>query len=169
SDILKKFNPNIKGMSFGTANLVYGGRYNGREDFAAVVQPFFRNSILPLDADGKPDTTYFSVDCFHFSERGQADMAAALWNNMMEPVDDKMTYNNFRNNRSNIKCPTEVRIRKTFDLTTDCSGKVEAWVAGVVAVVGLLVGSAVVGLFFYCKNKKSKKKRSGVEMKGTTF
>lgn len=33
--------------------------------------------------DGKPDTTYFSVDCFHFSERGHADMAAAMWNNMV--------------------------------------------------------------------------------------
>ncbi|RVE57408.1 hypothetical protein OJAV_G00215900 [Oryzias javanicus] len=183
-------------MQVETTNLVYGGRYDGRDDFAAVVQPFFRNSIVPLDADGKPDTTYFSADCFHFSERGQADMAAALWNNMMEPVDEKMTYNNFRNNRSNIKCPTEehpyiftkmnsmptLSTTKVPDLSTmippestdgslktDCSGKVEAWVAGVVAVVGLLVGSAAVGLFFYCKNKKSKKKRSGVEMRGTTF
>lgn len=33
--------------------------------------------------EAKPDTTYFSVDCFHFSERGHADMAAAMWNNMV--------------------------------------------------------------------------------------
>uniref|UniRef100_A0A8C7Y0X5 Si:ch211-214p16.3 n=1 Tax=Oryzias sinensis TaxID=183150 RepID=A0A8C7Y0X5_9TELE len=104
-------------IQLATSNLVYGGRYDGREDFAVVVQPFFRNSILPLTADGKPDTTYFSVDCFHFSERGQADMASAVWNNMLEPVDEKQTYNNFRNNRSNIKCPTEVRRWETFALT----------------------------------------------------
>ncbi|XP_004082532.3 phospholipase B1, membrane-associated [Oryzias latipes] len=183
-------------MQVETSNLVYGGRYDGREDFAVVVQPFFRNSILPLTADGKPDTTYFSVDCFHFSERGQADMANAVWNNMLEPVDEKQTYNNFRNNRSNIKCPTEehpyiftkFNSMPTLSTTkgpgpstvvpplstddpskTDCSGKVQAWLAAVLAVVGLLVGGAATGLFFYCKNKRSKKKQSGVEMRGTTF
>uniref|UniRef100_A0A8C7Y136 Si:ch211-214p16.3 n=1 Tax=Oryzias sinensis TaxID=183150 RepID=A0A8C7Y136_9TELE len=183
-------------MQVETSNLVYGGRYDGREDFAVVVQPFFRNSILPLTADGKPDTTYFSVDCFHFSERGQADMASAVWNNMLEPVDEKQTYNNFRNNRSNIKCPTEehpyiftkFNSMPTLSTTkgpgpstvvpplgtddpskTDCSGKVQAWLAAVLAVVGLLVGGAATGLFFYCKNKRSKKKQSGVEMRGTTF
>ncbi|XP_023256754.1 phospholipase B1, membrane-associated-like [Seriola lalandi dorsalis] len=90
-----------------TENLVYGGRYDGREDFAVVAQPFFQNSIVPLNADGRPDTTYFSEDCFHFSERGHADMAIALWNNMLEPVGKKQTYNNFTNARNNIKCPTE--------------------------------------------------------------
>ncbi|XP_045919260.1 phospholipase B1, membrane-associated [Micropterus dolomieu] len=90
-----------------TEKLVYGGRYDDREDFAVVAQPFFKNSIVPLNADGRPDTTYFSEDCFHFSERGHADMAAALWNNMLEPVGKKQTYNNFTNARNNIKCPTE--------------------------------------------------------------
>ncbi|XP_044229893.1 phospholipase B1, membrane-associated [Thunnus albacares] len=90
-----------------TENLVYGGRYDDREDFAVVVQPFFKNSIVPLNADGTPDDTYFSADCFHFSERGHADMAVAIWNNMLEPVGKKQTYNNFTNARNNIKCPTE--------------------------------------------------------------
>ncbi|XP_070776745.1 phospholipase B1, membrane-associated-like [Enoplosus armatus] len=90
-----------------TEKLVYGGRYDDREDFAVVAQPFFKNTIVPLNADGRPDATYFSADCFHFSERGHADMAAALWNNMLEPVGKKQTYNNFTNARNNIKCPTE--------------------------------------------------------------
>ncbi|KAM9341551.1 phospholipase B1, membrane-associated-like [Symphorus nematophorus] len=90
-----------------TEKLVYGGRYDGREDFAVVTQPFFKNTVVPLNADSRPDTTYFSEDCFHFSERGHADMAAALWNNMLEPVGKKQTYNNFTNSRNNIRCPTE--------------------------------------------------------------
>ncbi|XP_049917515.1 phospholipase B1, membrane-associated [Epinephelus moara] len=90
-----------------TEKLAYGGRYDGREDFAVVVQPFFQNTVVPLNVDGKPDDTYFSEDCFHFSERGHADMAAALWKNMLEPVGKKQTYNNFTNARNNIKCPTE--------------------------------------------------------------
>ncbi|XP_060919443.1 phospholipase B1, membrane-associated [Labrus mixtus] len=94
-------------LQIDTEKLVYGGRYDGREDFAVVVQPFFKNTVVPLNADARPDDTYFSEDCFHFSERGHADMATALWNNMLEPVGKKQTYNNFRNSRDSLKCPTE--------------------------------------------------------------
>uniref|UniRef100_A0A667XVN7 Si:ch211-214p16.3 n=1 Tax=Myripristis murdjan TaxID=586833 RepID=A0A667XVN7_9TELE len=90
-----------------TEELAYGGRYDDREDFTVVVQPFFRNSIVPLNTEGRPDATYFSEDCFHFSERGHADMAIALWNNMLEPVGKKQTYNNFTTDRNKIKCPSE--------------------------------------------------------------
>lgn len=32
---------------------------------------------------GEADPSFFSVDCFHISERAHAEMAIALWNNMV--------------------------------------------------------------------------------------
>uniref|UniRef100_A0A3Q3JW94 Uncharacterized protein n=1 Tax=Monopterus albus TaxID=43700 RepID=A0A3Q3JW94_MONAL len=154
------------------------GRYDGREDFAVVVQPFFKNSILPLN-EGRPDTTYFTEDCFHFTERGHADMATALWNNMLEPVGKKQTYNNFTNARNNIKCPTEVRNSTTpvptthntgLPLSSDCSANVPIWLAAVLAVIGLLIGWAVTWLLLSCRARRSKRRMMvAEEMKGTVF
>lgn len=39
--------------------------------------------------DGNPDLSYFTLDCFHFSERAQAEMAISLWNNMVSQRDDQ--------------------------------------------------------------------------------
>ncbi|KAK5886511.1 hypothetical protein CesoFtcFv8_017540 [Champsocephalus esox] len=148
-----------------------------------------------MNAEGTPDTTYFSVDCFHFSERGHADMASALWNNMLEPVGRKQTYNNFTNARNNIKCPTEEHpyiftkvnslpspATTTTTTTTsptahstalpppfECTNTVPVWLAAVLAVTGLLIGWAVTWLLLCCRDKRSKKKMTAVEMKGTGF
>ncbi|KAJ8271008.1 hypothetical protein GJAV_G00121730 [Gymnothorax javanicus] len=90
-----------------TEYLISSGRYDKREDFTVVIQPFFRNPIIPITADGTPDQSFFSVDCFHFSERTHSEMAIALWNNMLQPVGMKQAYNNFTHDRSKIQCPTE--------------------------------------------------------------
>ncbi|KFO93358.1 Phospholipase B1, membrane-associated, partial [Buceros rhinoceros silvestris] len=131
--------------------LIYSGRYGGREDFAAVVQPFFRNTLLPLDSHGKPDLSFFAADCFHFSRRGYAEMAVALWNNMLDPVGEKQTYNNFTHDRSKPRCPN---LEKPFLSTlgnsdfrnSDLSLEegdllVPYWAVIVAAVAGALVGS----------------------------
>ncbi|KAM9708848.1 phospholipase B1, membrane-associated isoform 1-T1 [Menidia menidia] len=174
-----------------TENLVYGGRYDGREDFAVVVQPFFRNTIVPLNADGRPDDAYFSEDCFHFSERGHAGMAAALWNNMLEPVGKKQTYNDFTNYQKSIKCPTEEHpyiftkmnsfpsVATTTAPTTqstaqpftsDCSGSVPAWAAALLAVGGIVIGWGITWLLLCCRARRSKRKMTaGEEIKDTMF
>ncbi|KAM7395163.1 hypothetical protein PAMA_006764 [Pampus argenteus] len=87
--------------------LISGDRYDGKEDFAVVLQPFLRHSFIPYIGTGEPDPSFFSVDCFHISERTNAEMAIALWNNMLEPVDRKQAYNNFTYDRSKIHCPSE--------------------------------------------------------------
>uniref|UniRef100_A0AAR2M1P2 Phospholipase B1, membrane-associated n=1 Tax=Pygocentrus nattereri TaxID=42514 RepID=A0AAR2M1P2_PYGNA len=105
-----------------TERLIYGGRYDKRDDFAVVLQPFFQNSVVPM---GTPDLSFFSVDCFHFSERGHAEMAIALWNNMLEPVGSKQTYNNFTYARSKIQCPSEEHpfiFTRGNSLTTEPTG-----------------------------------------------
>ncbi|ELK14087.1 Phospholipase B1, membrane-associated [Pteropus alecto] len=63
----------------------YWHQYLQRKDFTVVVQPFFQNTLVPLNERGDADHTFFSEDCFHFSERGHAEMAIALWNNMESP------------------------------------------------------------------------------------
>ncbi|XP_068532735.1 phospholipase B1, membrane-associated isoform X2 [Anas acuta] len=134
--------------------LVNSGRYEQREDFAVVVQPFFRNTVLPLNRDGKPDLSFFAADCFHFSRKGYAEMAMALWNNMMEPVGEKQTYNNFTYDRSKLKCPTPDKpflstvrnsgFRNSVPNTEKTEPSVPYWAVIVAAVAGVLVGSALI-------------------------
>lgn len=159
-----------------TEKLVYGGRYDGREDFAVVAQPFFKNTIVPLNADGRPDATYFSEDCFHFNERGHSSMATALWNNMLEPVGKKQTYNNFTNSRNDLKCPTKeqpyiftkVNSLPTVTTTTpvpttntsappfipECSDSVPVWLSPVLGAVDLVIGCAITWLLLSCRAKR---------------
>ncbi|KAM3675304.1 phospholipase B1, membrane-associated [Ammospiza maritima maritima] len=131
--------------------LINSGRYEQRQDFAVVIQPFFRNTLLPLDSTSKPDMSFFAADCSHFSVRGYAEMAMALWNNMLEPVGEKQTYNNFTHDRSKLKCPNP---EKPFLFTRRNSGfgnsdvnlentesSVPYWAVIVTAVAGVLVGS----------------------------
>ncbi|PKU48822.1 phospholipase membrane- hypothetical protein [Limosa lapponica baueri] len=136
--------------------LINSGRYEEREDFTVVTQPFFRNTLLPLNSNGKPDLSFFAADCFHFSGRGYAEMAMALWNNMLEPVGEKQTYNNFTRDRSKLKCPNpEKRFLSTlrnsgFRSSVLNSEKTEPsvpyWAVIVAAVAGVLVGSLFIWL-----------------------
>ncbi|XP_051908474.1 phospholipase B1, membrane-associated-like isoform X2 [Hippocampus zosterae] len=165
-------------------HLISGSRYDGKEDFAVVLQPFLHNSFIPFVGEGEADTTFFSVDCFHISERAHAEMAIALWNNMLEPVGRKQAYNNFTYDRSKIHCPTEASPfiftkvnsapRPLWTTTTatpaltspssttnasahPCAPSQPLWVPLVVGVVSLLAGIAAA--WFVCSfvlHKRSK-------------
>jgi len=73
-------------------NIASSGKYDTRDDFTVVLQPFFRNTKIPLNSDGSPDLSYFSPDCFHLSAKGHAEAAKALWNNLLEKVQSKQQF-----------------------------------------------------------------------------
>lgn len=76
----------------GLVNLIESGRYDTREDFTVVIQPFFEKTPIPKKPDnGETDLSFFSPDCFHLSLKGHEAAADALWNNMIEPVGKKRT------------------------------------------------------------------------------
>uniref|UniRef100_A0A452FKG3 Phospholipase B1 n=1 Tax=Capra hircus TaxID=9925 RepID=A0A452FKG3_CAPHI len=126
-------------------------QYLQREDFAVVVQPFFQNTLVPLNKRGGADLTFFSEDCFHFSERGHAEMAIALWNNMLEPVGHKTTSNNFTYSRTKLKCPSAenpylrtLRNSQLLQNQADTEPPVLSWAVPVAAGGGLVVGVGAV-------------------------
>jgi phospholipase B1 len=53
-----------------TQAMIDTGRYDDRDDFAVVVQPFFMDFSLPRLSDGKIDYSFLAPDCFHYSSKG---------------------------------------------------------------------------------------------------
>lgn len=48
-------------------DLAASNRYDGRDDFTVVVQPFMAETQLPRTDKDEIDFSYFAPDCFHFS------------------------------------------------------------------------------------------------------
>ncbi|NXP58094.1 PLB1 Phospholipase, partial [Chloropsis cyanopogon] len=89
-----------------TRQLVESGRYDTKDDFTVVLQPFMTNMEMPKTQEGWPDDSYFAPDCFHFSQKTHSQAARALWNNMMEPVGKKTDSQNMEDEIV-LKCPSE--------------------------------------------------------------
>ncbi|XP_069811186.1 phospholipase B1, membrane-associated [Dendropsophus ebraccatus] len=173
---IKKFNRDLQVHVGALAE-----KFQDREDFAVVAQPFFTSTAVPVDGDGLPDISFFAVDCFHFSERGHAEMAIALWNNMIEPVSQKLNYNNFTHSRSKLKCPTNdhpyLFTLKNSGLpqvevpspSEDDSSQVPMWSVIVASIGGVALGCAVVGIAMSLKNRRRSKKKKRMSESGSSF
>jgi phospholipase B1 len=48
-------------------DLIDSGRYEKRDDFTVVIQPFMAKTKLSYKDDHTIDFSYFAPDCFHFS------------------------------------------------------------------------------------------------------
>ncbi|XP_069743819.1 phospholipase B1, membrane-associated isoform X2 [Narcine bancroftii] len=89
-----------------TRMLVESGKYNTREDFTVVLQPFFHHMEIPMLENGHPDTSFFAPDCFHLSRKFHSQVARSLWNNMLQPVGEKSNFQDVTKNIS-LSCPSQ--------------------------------------------------------------
>ncbi|XP_068088852.1 phospholipase B1, membrane-associated-like isoform X2 [Hyperolius riggenbachi] len=180
---MRKFNKDLQDHLAGLAE-----KYLRREDFVAVAQPFFRNTVVPVDGTGKADVSYFSKDCFHFHEQGQAEMAIALWNNMLEPVGRKQNFNNFTHDRTKLKCPSNDHpylftlknsgLPEPEEPTTEPPAVTETkkdddqvpyWSVIVASIGGVVLGCAVVGIAMSMTYKKKARKQQKLGESGVLF
>jgi phospholipase B1 len=60
----------IQEYRFLTRKLIDSGRYDTRDDFTVVLQPFFEHLQPERLPDNTIDYTYLAPDCFHFSPKG---------------------------------------------------------------------------------------------------
>jgi hypothetical protein len=101
------------------SDLIASGRYDKRDDFTVVIQPFMANTQIPYKANHQIDFSYFAPDCFHYSGKiiflrlinpyihlgkGHSQAALSLWNNMLEPVGGKKSTWHMG---ETLKCPTK--------------------------------------------------------------
>ena len=85
--------------------LIASGRYDTRDNFTAVLQPFFQTSFVFREVDSQPDLSNMAVDCTHLSPRGNRNLALGIWNNLLERVGEKNQV--FTDPIDEINCPTD--------------------------------------------------------------
>nr|XP_014343309.1 PREDICTED: phospholipase B1, membrane-associated [Latimeria chalumnae] len=89
-----------------TQLLIDTGRYDTKEDFTVVMQPLLQQLVMPRTPGGRPDSSYFAPDCFHFNVKTHSQAARSLWNNMLEPLGEK-TNNQSLDIIPPLECPSQ--------------------------------------------------------------
>ncbi|KAM4013192.1 phospholipase B1, membrane-associated-like [Anomaloglossus baeobatrachus] len=84
------------------------GRYDGKKDFAVVLQPFLQDIEPAVDQNGLIDFSFFSPDCFHLTVKGHRQMAKGLWNNMLQPEGNKSHLQTF-SEEVKLLCPSQAQ------------------------------------------------------------
>lgn len=101
-DILMQYRQNME-------SLVSSGRYDddgvGNVNFTVVLQPLLTDIEFAMEHSGETDLSSVAADCQHFSAKGSAEIARALWNNMLERVGEKTTI--LKQPYTEITCPTD--------------------------------------------------------------
>lgn len=77
------------------------------------IHRIFDKGSTPKLSDESTDMTYLSKDCFHFSQKGHALAANALWNSMLTPENERLQY--VKHEFEEFKCPST---QKPFLATT---------------------------------------------------
>ncbi|XP_073443966.1 phospholipase B1, membrane-associated-like [Dendrobates tinctorius] len=84
------------------------GRYDGKKDFAVVLQPFLQDIEPAVDQNGLIDFSFFSPDCFHLTVKGHEQMAKGLWNNMLQREGNKSHLRTFSEDLE-LLCPSQAQ------------------------------------------------------------
>ncbi|CAF3446296.1 unnamed protein product [Rotaria socialis] len=119
------------------SDLINSERYEKRNDFAVVIQPFMTHNKLSYKHNNKIDFSYFAPACFHLSDKGHSLAAISLWNNLFEPVGGKTRtwhigkplkyhtkeYPYIFTSKNSAKALDELKSR-TLMRTTDCATKI---------------------------------------------
>ncbi|PBC31991.1 Phospholipase B1, membrane-associated [Apis cerana cerana] len=78
-------------------------------NFTVISLPAIKNMKVPLAEDGLTDLSYFSIDCFHLSQKSHAILAYNIWNNLLEPIGNKSDQMSYQNFFKTFLCPISER------------------------------------------------------------